>query len=192
MKNQISITCLKNDFLFIKCNSSQLKNHLLRNNHRFFKGYCFKFFNWKSNFSPKDFDKLRVSKWIRLPTMPIELMHIHTLKNLGDFLGGFEGIEDNYMDSSDIKILVRVEIDKLKFKPIKIITNHSIYRIYPEILMGNISAKEVISPIQNIERKSIKTKKVSGTEKGKNIKFDPKGGFLFHKQNPRAKELVNN
>lgn len=64
MKNQISITCLDNDFLFIKCNSCELKNNLLRNNHRFFKGYCFKFFNWKPNFSPTDFEKLRVPKWI--------------------------------------------------------------------------------------------------------------------------------
>ncbi|GLJ12740.1 hypothetical protein SUGI_0196940 [Cryptomeria japonica] len=191
-ENQISITCLENDFLFIKCNSCELKYHLLRNNHRFFKGYCFKNFNWKPNFSPKDFDKLGVPKWIRLPKMSVELIHNHTLKKLGDFLGGFEGMEENYMDSSDIKILASVEIDKLKFEPIKIITNHSIYQIHPEILMGDTTAKEVISPIQNIERKSIKTKNDSGMDKGINIKLNPKGGFVLHKQNPRAKALVNN
>lgn len=123
--------------------------------------------------------------------MPIELIHNHTLKKLGDFLGGFEGLEDNYMESSGIKILANVEIDKLKFEPIKIITNHSIYQIQPEILMSDITFKDVISLIQNIERKCTKNKTDSGTDKDINIKFNPKGGFVFNKQNPRAKELVN-
>ncbi|GLJ50856.1 hypothetical protein SUGI_1083340 [Cryptomeria japonica] len=73
--NQISIMNLENDFLFINCNTADLKENLLKNNLRFFKGYCFKFFNWKPNFSPKDVEKIRVPKWIRLPNMPVELIH---------------------------------------------------------------------------------------------------------------------
>lgn len=50
---------------------------------------------------------------------------------------------------------------------------------------------DVISPIQNIVRKCTKTKIVSRKDKDINIKFNPRGGFVFNKQNPRAKELVN-
>lgn len=123
--------------------------------------------------------------------MPVELIHNQILKKLGDFLGGFEGLQDNYMESSNIRILANVEIEKLKFEPIKIITSHSIYQIQPEILMSNITSMDVISPIQNIEKKCTKDRIVSGTDKNINIKFNPKGGFVFNKQNPRAKELVN-
>ncbi|GLJ54047.1 hypothetical protein SUGI_1156850 [Cryptomeria japonica] len=147
MGNQISIMNLENDFLFINCNTTDLKKNLLKNNLRFFKGYCFKFFNWKPNFSPKDVKKIRVPKWIRLPNMPVELIHKEILKKLGEFLGGFEGLEDNYLESSDINILANIEIGKTTFVPIKIITNHSIYEIIYQRSMRMISFLKLASPL---------------------------------------------
>ncbi|GLJ11286.1 hypothetical protein SUGI_0150600 [Cryptomeria japonica] len=146
--NQISIMSLENDFLFINCNTADLKDNLLKNNQRFFKGYCFKFFNWKPNFSPKDVEKIRVPKWIRFPNMPVELIHNEVLKKLGEFLGGFEGLEDNYLESFDIKILANIEIGKSTFDPIKIITNHSIYEIKPETTVNDFIPRTCISSDQ--------------------------------------------
>ncbi|GLJ10888.1 hypothetical protein SUGI_0137330 [Cryptomeria japonica] len=177
--NQISIMNLENDFLFINCNTTNLKENLLKNNLRFFKGYCFKFFNWKPNFSPKDVEKIRVPKWIRLPNMPVELIHKEILKKLGEFLGGFEGLEDNYLESSDINILANIEIGKSTFVPIKIITNHSIYEIKLEINANDFIPKTCFSSDYGSKITCIKAPKGEVLD----IKFNPKGGFMLNRQN---------
>lgn len=185
--NQISIISLENDFLFINCNTVDLKNNLLKNNHRYFKGYYFKFFNWKPNFSPKDVEKTRVPKWIQFPNMPIELIHNNVLKKLGDFIGGFESLEDNYLESSDIKILANIEIGKSTFDPIKIITNHSIYEIKPEIPAKDFTPRTGISPFQGSKKTCIKAS--MGVDL--NIKFNPMGDFMFNKQYLGSMETNN-
>ncbi|GLJ45610.1 hypothetical protein SUGI_0960080 [Cryptomeria japonica] len=177
--NQISIMNLENDFLFINCNTADLKENLLENNQRFFKGYCFKFFNWKPNFSPKDVEKIRVPKWIRLPNMPVELIHKEILKKLGEFLGGFEGLEDNYLESSYINILANIEIGKSTFVPIKIITNHSIYEIKPEITANDFIPKTCFSSDYGSKITCIKASRGEVLD----IKFNPKGGFMLNRQN---------
>ncbi|GLJ10893.1 hypothetical protein SUGI_0137460 [Cryptomeria japonica] len=178
-RNQISIMNLENDFLFINCNMADLKENLLKNNLRFFKGYCFKFFNWKPNFSPKDVEKIRVPKWIRLPNMLVELIHKEILKKLGEFLGGFEGLEDNYLESSDINILANIEIGKSTFVPIKIITNHSIYEIKLEINANDFIPKTCFSSDYGSKITCIKAPKGEVLD----IKFNPKGGFMLNRQN---------
>ncbi|GLJ16198.1 hypothetical protein SUGI_0270830 [Cryptomeria japonica] len=185
--NQISIMNLENDFLFINCNTADLKENLLKNNQRFFRGYCFKFFNWKPNFSPKDVKKIRVPKWIRFPNMPVELIHKEILKKLGEFLGGFEGLEDNYLESSDIKILANIEIGKSTFVPIKIIPNHSIYEIKPEITANDFIPKTCFSSDHGSKITCIKASRGEVLD----IKFNHKGGFMLNRQNLGSKVSNN-
>lgn len=119
--------------------------------------------------------------------MLVELIHSQVLKKLGDFLRGFEGLEDNFMESSNIKILANVEIGKLTFEPIKIITNYSIYEIKPEILMDGLTSRTVIPPFQNTKKECSKVETVVDL----NIKFHPLGGFVFNRHNPWTKESEN-
>lgn len=119
--------------------------------------------------------------------MLVELIHSQVLKKLGDFLGGFEGLEDNFMESFDIRILANVEIGKLTFEPIKIITNYSIYEIKLEILTDGLTSRTVIPPFQNTKKEFSKAK----TAVDLNIKFHPLGGFVFNKHNPWTNESEN-
>ncbi|GLJ44388.1 hypothetical protein SUGI_0930700 [Cryptomeria japonica] len=111
--------------------------------------------------------------------MPVELIHKEILKKLGEFLGGFEGLEDNYLESSDINILANIEIGKSTFVPIKIITNHSIYEIKPEINANDFIPKTCFSSDYGSKITCIKAPKGEVLD----IKFNPKGGFMLNRQN---------
>ncbi|GLJ11555.1 hypothetical protein SUGI_0171010 [Cryptomeria japonica] len=145
-KGQVSITSLEDNYLFILCNSSELREYILNNQPCFFKDYCFSFFKWRQNFSPKIFENYFVPRWVELPNLQVELLNEHCLIRIGDSLGGFEGFEENYRDFATTRIMAKLHIKDLSLEPIKIITNHSMYVVRPEIYKGRVEQIEVILP----------------------------------------------
>lgn len=70
--------------------------------------------------------------------MPVELLHSKVLTKIGSLLGEFICLEQNFVNSSNVKKLVNLELNVENIRPIKLITYQSLYNLKPEIYTGCI------------------------------------------------------
>ncbi|GLJ10661.1 hypothetical protein SUGI_0132590 [Cryptomeria japonica] len=138
-RSQLSITTLGNNFIYIECYIESLKSRLLIGDYVFDKGLNFKFLDWRPKFDENKYFFNTSSKWILIRSLPIELMHVKILMDIGNKLGKFISLERNWSDRSDIKILIEVSKNIKKLKNLSINTVDNMYNITPEWFSGEVS-----------------------------------------------------
>lgn len=67
--------------------------------------------------------------WIELKEILVELIKFHTLQRIGFATSDFLGWEINYKSSNGVKMLINLKPRMQEIKPIKKITNRSIYKL---------------------------------------------------------------
>lgn len=81
---------------------------------------------WNPNFNLETINNQTIPKWVSFKFFPMELLNEKILKQIRYYLGGFWGLLSDLASSSNIKILIDVNIGESTMKSIQIITNKSI------------------------------------------------------------------
>lgn len=78
--NQVSISTLYNNFLFIFCKKEEVKKEILYKNIKFFKGHYFHCIEWIPNFNSNTFRPTQFLKWVDLGSMQVEYQFLKILE----------------------------------------------------------------------------------------------------------------
>ncbi|GLJ10965.1 hypothetical protein SUGI_0138980 [Cryptomeria japonica] len=137
--DQVGITRLPNDFINLECYKESLKEELLHGDFVFHKGFNFKFIDWHPKFDAKMYKTDRISRWVILRNVPVEFMHAQIFFEIGDRLGGFLGLEEDWLNTTDVKILIDMDAKAMNLSPISFETSDDKYSLLPEFYSGPIS-----------------------------------------------------
>lgn len=177
---QVSIISLTNNFIFIECIKESLKSRLLEGEQVFYKGMNFKFLDWKPKFNPNRHEFSTESRWIIIHSLPMELMHVKILIDIGNSIGKFVALEKNWSDKSDIKILIDVERSTDYLRNISINTMDGNYNLISKWFNGEI-AEEICGLNPNVRKtQNRNTGNLMKPTNKVNIQFNNDiGGFII-------------
>lgn len=136
--DQVSISHYLDRLLYIISTNKNVKTEFLDNPVYFFNGHAIKFFDWKPNCCEENLD-FSIPSWFSINPIPPELKDINIIKKIGKSMGSLIGMDNSYDRSNNIKLLIKCDVNKTELKPIKIITNRSIYRLHFQKYEGGIT-----------------------------------------------------
>lgn len=126
--NQVSISHYSNRLIYIHCNEECVTKDLLYVSVFYYKGYVVKLFEWIPDCNENQLD-FPLATWITIPSLPLELLHVEIIRNFGFFIGDLIGIDSSYNFCNNVKLLINFKTKNPELKPIKIISNRSIYNL---------------------------------------------------------------
>lgn len=108
----VSIRPMQNDFYFLECIDSTLKESIIHGSPIFYLGSSFHFIDWKPGFDPINHRIKKSPVWLSLVGLPSEFWCAEALLKIGDALGFLVGIEEDFLNGKKGDVAnVYVEID---------------------------------------------------------------------------------
>ena len=136
--DQVSISQHSDRLIYVLCKNTDIKTELLKNPDCFFNGFVIKFFDWLPNCCEENLD-FRIPIWFSINPLPPELKDIRIIKKIGKSLGKLIGMDNSFDRSNHIKLLIECDLKKTELRPLKVITNRSIYKIETKRYEGGIT-----------------------------------------------------
>ncbi|GLJ37665.1 hypothetical protein SUGI_0765190 [Cryptomeria japonica] len=94
----VSVKTLLNGIFFIECISSHLNKEILGGEPLFIEGHVFLKTFWIPNFNPMRHNLKTKPIWITLEGLLIEYLNFKALAMIGDALGTFSGIDEDFIN----------------------------------------------------------------------------------------------
>ena len=135
---QVSISHYSDRSIFFLCENAELKQEFLRISKCLFKGYVIKFFDWIPYYREDNLD-LSISTWFVLNSFPLELNLISIFRCISRAVGDLIGLEATFESCSNLKLLIKKNVNNSNPKHLELITNRSTYDLNFQKYEGRIS-----------------------------------------------------
>ena len=109
-RGQVSISYFGENVLYLNCFDKSVRDEFIKVSECQFNGHTIKFIEWSPNFKLSDAN-FKCPIWFLIRSLPPELNQIETLKQIGDALGEFVGIEASFESDNNVKLLINTKFN---------------------------------------------------------------------------------